>query len=203
MDGRRAQAAHNDTAILEAARAVYAADPEAPIAAVAARAGVGISALYRRYPSKEELLRKLRGDGLRESIAAAEAALADDDDAWKVFRRYMARVVDADAHTLSFRLAQTLDTHWEALWQDATKAQDLRERVFKRAQKAGVVRTDLVAEDLGNVFEQLSAIRGPNPKRTRELRRRYLAVQLAGLRARKKARQLPGPPPRVRDRAGA
>jgi len=203
MDGRRAQAAHNDTAILEAARAVYAADPEAPIAAVAARAGVGISALYRRYPSKEELLRKLCSDGLRESIAAAEAALADDDDAWKVFRRYMARVVEADAHTLSFRLAQTLDTHSEALWQDARKAQDLRERVFKRAQKAGVVRTDLVAEDLGNVFEQLSAIRGPNPKRTRELRRRYLAVQLAGLRARKKARQLPGPPPRVRDRAGA
>ena len=204
MDGRRAQAAHNDTAILEAARAVYAADPEAPIAAVAARAGVGISALYRRYPSKEELLRKLCGVGLRESIAAAEAALAAaDDDAWKVFRRYMARVVEADAHTLSFRLAQTLDTHSEALWQDARKAQDLRERVFKRAQKAGVVRTDLVAEDLGNVFEQLSAIRGPNPKRTRELRRRYLAVQLAGLRARKKARQLPGPPPRVRDRAGA
>jgi AcrR family transcriptional regulator len=203
MDGRRAQAAHNDTAILEAARAVYAADPEAPIAAVAARAGVGISALYRRYPSKEELLRKLCGDGLRESIAAAEAALADDDDAWKVFRRYMARVVDADAHTLSFRLAQLLDTHSEAQWQDATKAQNLRERVFKRAQKAGVVRTDLVAEDLGNVFEQLSAIRGPSPKRTRELRRRYLAVQLAGLRARKKARQLPGPPPRVRDRASA
>ena len=203
MDGRRAQAARNDTAILEAARAVYAADPEAPIAAVATRAGVGISALYRRYPSKEELLRKLCSEGLRESIAAAEAALADDGDAWKVFRRYMARVVEADAHTLSFRVAQTLDTHSEALWQDARKAQDLRERVFKRAQKAGVVRTDLVAEDLGNVFEQLSAIRGPSPKRTRELRRRYLAVQLAGLRARKKARQLPGPPPRVRDRAGA
>jgi AcrR family transcriptional regulator len=202
MDGRRAQAARNDTAILEAARAVYAADPEAPIAAVAARAGVGISALYRRYPSKEELLRKLCGDGLRESIAAAEAALADDGDAWKVFRRYMTRVVEADAHTLSFRVAQTLDTHSEALWQDATKAQHLRDRVFKRAQNAGVVRTDLVAEDLGNVFEQLSAIRGRSPKRTRELRRRYLAVQLAGLRARKKARQLPGPPPRVRDRAG-
>ena len=147
MDGRRAQAARNDTAILEAARAVYAADPEAPIAAVAARAGVGISALYRRYPSKEELLRKLCGDGLRESIAAAEAALADDGDAWKVFRRYMTRVVEADAHTLSFRLAIALEKDSEALWQDATKAQDLRERVFKRAQKGGAVRADAVPED--------------------------------------------------------
>jgi AcrR family transcriptional regulator len=203
MDGRRAQAARNDTAILEAARAVYAADPEAPIAAVAARAGVGISALYRRYPSKEELLRKLCADGLRESIAAAEIALADDGDVWKVFRRYMTHVVEADAHTLSFRLASSLEKDSEALWQDATKAQDLRERVFKRAQKAGVVRTDLVAEDLENIFEQLSAVRGPSAKRTRELRRRYLALHFAGLRARKKARELPGPPPRVRDRVGA
>jgi AcrR family transcriptional regulator len=203
MDGRKAQAARNDTAILEAARAVYAANPDAPIAAVAQRAGVGISALYRRYPSKEEMLRKLCGDGLKESIAAAEAALADDSDAWKMFRRYMQRVVEADAYTLSSRLAVTLEKSSEALWQDATKAQDLRERVFKRAQKGGAVRADLVADDLGNVFEQLSAIRGPSPKRTQELRRRYLALQLAGLRARKKAQRLPGPPPRERDRAGA
>ena len=168
MDGRRAQAARNDTAILDAARAVYAADPEAPIAAVAARAGVGISALYRRYASKEELLRKLCGEGLRESIAAAEAALADDGDAWKVFRRYMQRVVEADAHTLSSRLAVTLEKDSEALWQDATKAQDLRERVFKRAQKGGAVRADAVAEDVGNIFEQLSAsaARAPSARRS-------------------------------------
>jgi AcrR family transcriptional regulator len=203
MDGRKAQAARNDTAIVEAARAVYAADPEAPIAAVAARAGVGISALYRRYPSKEQLLRKLCGDGLRESIAAAEAALADDGDAWKVFRRYMQRVVDADAYTLSSRLAVTLEQNSEALWQDATKAQELRDRVFKRAQKGGAVRTDAVAGDLGNVFEQLSAIRGPSAKRTQELRKRYLTLQLDGLRPRKKAQTLPGPPPRARDRPGA
>jgi AcrR family transcriptional regulator len=203
MNGRKAQAARNDTAILDAARAVYAGDPDAPIAAVATRAGVGISALYRRYPSKEELLRKLCSDGLRESIAAAEAALADDGDDWKVFRRYMTRVVEADAHTLSWRLAVTRETDSEALWQDATKAQDLRERVFKRAQKAGAVRPDAVPEDLGNIFEQLSAVHGPNAKRTAELRKRYLTLQLDGLRPRKKAQPLPGPPPRVRDRSGA
>ncbi len=201
MDGRRAQAARNDTAILEAARAVYAADPDAPIAAVASRAGVGISALYRRYPSKEELLRRLCGDGLKESIAAAEAALADDGDAWKVVRRYMQRVVEADAHTLSSRLAVALEKDSEALFREATKAHDLRERVFKRAQKGGAVRADAVAEDVGNIFEQLSAIRGPSAKRTQELRKRYLTLQLDGLRPRKKSQPLPGPPPRVRDRA--
>ena len=71
------------------------ADPGAPIAAVAEHAGVGISALYRRYASKEELLRRLCGDGLKAYLAAAEAALADDGDPWEAFARFMRRVVDA------------------------------------------------------------------------------------------------------------
>jgi AcrR family transcriptional regulator len=200
MNGRKAQAARNDTSILEAARAVYAADPDAPIASVAARAGVGISALYRRYPSKEALLRTLCSDGLKEYIAAAEAALADDGDAFKVFRRFAQRIVDADAYTLTARLARTLEGDSEALFRDATKAGDLGERVFKRAQKGGAVRADAVAEDMANVFEQLSAIRGPNAKRTAQLRKRYLTLQLDGLRPRKKAQALPGPAPRWKDR---
>jgi AcrR family transcriptional regulator len=197
--GRKAQAARNDTAILEAARAVFVADPGAPISAVAVRAGVGISALYRRYPSKEELLRKLCGDGLKAHIAAAEAALADDRDAFKVFRAFMHRVVEADTRTLTAKLAGTLERTSEGLWRDATKAQDLSERVFKRAQKAGAVRADAVAEDMTAVFEQLTAVRGPTEKRTAELRKRYLTLQLEGLRPRKKAHQLPGPPPTAKD----
>src|SRR3954454_14948582 len=72
--GRRAQAARNDELILEAAREVFVANPSAPIADVAKRAGVGISALYRRYPSKEDLLRELCADWLRRYISAAAAA---------------------------------------------------------------------------------------------------------------------------------
>ena len=57
MSGRQAEAARNDQRILEAARAVSLADPGAPVSAVAERAGVGIGGLYRRYRSKEDLLR--------------------------------------------------------------------------------------------------------------------------------------------------
>jgi len=193
--GRKAEAARNDTAILEAARAVFGADPGAPISAVATRAGVGISALYRRYPSKDELLRKLCGDGLKAYIAAAEAALADDRDAWKVLRAFMHRVVEADTRSLTVRLTGRFERTSEALWRDATKAQDLTERLFKRSQKAGAVRADAVVEDLAGIFEQLTAIRGPTERRTAELRKRYLTLQLDGLRPRKKAQPLPGPPP--------
>src|SRR3954449_122846 len=101
--GRRAQAARNDAAILEAARAVFIANPSAPIAEVAKRAGVGISALYRRYASKEALLRELCADGLRRYTGAAEAAMADGGDAWHAFASFMQRVVSADAATLTQR----------------------------------------------------------------------------------------------------
>lgn len=62
--GRQAEAARNDDIILDAARMVFLAHPSAPIADVAKEAGVGISVLYRRCPSKEGLLRELARDGL-------------------------------------------------------------------------------------------------------------------------------------------
>src|SRR6266511_3494884 len=128
LSGRRAQAARNDQLILDAARAVFVADPGAPISAVAEHAGVGISALYRRYASKEELLRQLCGDGLRRHLAEAEAALADDGDPWTAFSGFMRRIVDADTHSLTLRLAGTF-TPTEELYRDAAKAQELNERL--------------------------------------------------------------------------
>src|SRR6187455_2632102 len=97
LSGRRVQAARNDDVILHAARDVFLEDPKAPIAAVAERAGVGISALYRRYAGKEDLLRTLCHDGLRRFIAEAETA-ADETDGWTAFVGFLQRIVDADVH---------------------------------------------------------------------------------------------------------
>ena len=105
MSGRRAEAARNDERILESARAVFLDDPEAPITAVAKHAGVGISALYSRYGSKEELLRKLCSDGLERFVTETEAALADDRDDWTVYSDYMRRLVDADTSSMTLALA--------------------------------------------------------------------------------------------------
>src|SRR6516225_2056903 len=105
LSGRRAQAARNDQLILDSARAVFIADPSAPITAVAKHAGVGISALYSRYGSKEELLRKLCRDGLQRFVDETEAALADEREPWPVFTDYMCRLVDADTSSLTLALA--------------------------------------------------------------------------------------------------
>ncbi|MGB7146911.1 TetR/AcrR family transcriptional regulator, partial [Mycobacterium sp.] len=54
----RADAARNAERILRAAREIYSeVGPEAPIEAIARRAGVGERTLYRRFPTKAELIR--------------------------------------------------------------------------------------------------------------------------------------------------
>jgi AcrR family transcriptional regulator len=193
VSGRGAEATRNDTRILEAARAVFVADPSAPVAAVAARAGVGMSALYRRYPSKEELLRRLCGDGLQRYIAAAEAAVADDGDAWESFAGFMRRAVDADASSLTQRLAGTF-TPTRELERAAAHAGELNVELFERARAAGAVRADADVNDIALILEQLASIRLGGDERTRRLRHRYLALALDGLRARP-GDELPGPPP--------
>jgi AcrR family transcriptional regulator len=181
LSGRRAQAARNDERILEAARAVFVADPGAPISAVAKRAGVGISALYRRYPSKEELLRQLCADGLRRYIAAVEAALADDSDPWRAFVGFMRRIVDEDVHSLTLRLAGTF-TPTEEMYGQAERAQELNVQLFERTRASGAIRPDLTVDDLSFLFEQLASVRGRGEERTRELRHRYLGLLLDALR---------------------
>jgi AcrR family transcriptional regulator len=193
LSGRRAQAARNDVRILDAARAVFVADPDAPVSTVAKQAGVGISALYRRYESKEELLRRLCADGLQRYIAAAEAALADHRDPWTAFTDFMRRVVDADTHSLTLRLAGTF-TPTEELRREAAHARELAQQLVERTKAAGAMRADLAVDDLSFIFEQLAAVRVGDQDRTRQLRHRYLALQLDALHN-PPTTALPGPAP--------
>lgn len=200
LSGRRAQAARNNELILDAAREVFVADPGAPISAVATRAGVGISALYRRYASKEELLRQLSLEGLHRYVAAAERALADEGDPWVAFATFLREIVDADTHSLTLRLAGTF-TPTEELYREAGRAQELNVRLLDRTRGAGAVRPDLDVNDLTFVLEQVATVRVGGAQRTAQLRHRYLALLLDGLRARP-AEPLPGPAPTWEEIAG-
>jgi AcrR family transcriptional regulator len=194
LNGRRAQAARNDQHILDAARAVFTDDPTAPIAAVAARAGVGIGALYRRYRSKEELLQRLCLDGLHRYISETEAALADNGDPWSAFAHFMRRCLDADTHSLTLRLAGTF-TPTDELYREGERAHELTQRLLDRTKSAEALRADIAVGDLSLLFEQLAAIHVNDPHRIAELRHRYLTLLLEALHA-PAAAPLPGPAPR-------
>lgn len=192
MSGRKAQAARNDKVILQAAREVFVADPTAPIAAVAERAGVGISALYRRYPSKEDLLRKLCGDGLQTYIDVVQKALADDGDPGEAFAQFMRDAVAAETASLTLALAGTF-TPTPELYEMATRANELSVSLVDRTQAAGALRKDVDNSDLGLIIEQISAIHVGDHDRTMTLRQRYLELMLQALHT--PGAELPGPAP--------
>lgn len=193
LRGRQAEALRNDERILNAAREVFLADPNAPVAAVAERAGVGIGALYRRYDSKEDLIRQLAADGLNRYVAVAEEVLASDADPWTAFTTFMRRALDAGANALSVRFAGTFASTEEMI-EAGRRGYELTLRIIERAQSDGALRDDIGVGDLHLLFEQLQAIQVADPKRTHELRHRYLTMYLDALHT-PCPTPLPGPPP--------
>jgi hypothetical protein len=130
---------------------------------------------------------------LHRYIAEAERALADGRDPWTAFAAFMGRVAEADTHSLTQRLAGTF-APTEVLYRDAARTQDLNVALFERVRAAGAIRPDVVVDDIGWVLEMVAAVRLRDARRTAELRERYLALLLDGLRA-KIGAPLPGPPP--------
>ncbi|MEU6036315.1 helix-turn-helix domain-containing protein [Actinomadura sp. NPDC047616] len=191
--GRGAQAARNDRLIREAARAVFTADPEAPIAAVARHAGVGISALYRRYRSKEDLLQRLTAEAMDRYLAEVDRALADDRDPWTAFADFMRRCLDLGAGSLGMRPAAGLPPTEEIAVRER-RMRAATHRLLDRLKDAGTLRRDIEVGDVAVILENVQALRVGDDERTRRLRHRYLTFLLAGLRLPADA-ELPGPAP--------
>jgi AcrR family transcriptional regulator len=202
--GRQAEARRNDLVVLEAARDVFAAQgADAPIAAVAARAGVGVGTLYRRYGSKAELLQRLCVLAMEQALAAAGDALAARDP-WDGLCGYIAACVELRSGALA-ALAGQLETTAE-MNDTARRSMARLDQLVARAQAAGQLRADVTPLDISWLIEQFSR-RPPGPLEDaaeRGIRSRLVAIALDGLRARPGLvaggpDSLPGPPPDRRD----
>jgi AcrR family transcriptional regulator len=193
LRGRQAQAAQNDERILQAAREVFLADPTAPISTVAERAGVGIGALYHRYAGKEDLLRTLCRNGQEVYLTEIRRALASDDEPWEAFTGFLRRIVAANTHGLTVRLAGTFVPTAEQLAL-AEEMQALAIELFERVRATGLLRDDVTYLDVEFLLEFLASVKLGNASRTAELRQRHLTVVIDGLRAPGRT-PLPGQPP--------
>jgi AcrR family transcriptional regulator len=198
---RRADAERNDRALLRAAREVIAIDGmHASVAAIAARAGVGIGSLYRRWRSKEELFRHLTEVALDEWTRVGEEGLALDDP-WEGLAHYFNAAVEFGPGTLA-PLAGTIEIGPEAA-ERLRRSDDAGEALVARAHSAGVLRADVTAVDLWLLVEQFGrsplieqlTIQGRDDLDAAALhaRRRLVAIVLDGLRP--KGAPLPAPAP--------
>jgi AcrR family transcriptional regulator len=145
----RADAQRNHDRILAAAGDAFAEHGlEVSMEEIARRAKVGAATLYRRFPSKQELLRAIldaRLSELEPRVAAAAAAA----DAWEGLLAGMRALLEAQARNMD--LVQLLAQAGEL----SQFKRELGQRVFEplgqlfaRAQAAGQVRPDLDASEL-------------------------------------------------------
>ena len=150
----RADAVRNSDRILRAARAVFAeTGPNASIEDVATYAGVSDRTLYRHFATKAELARAALDQCIAEQLEPAiEAALGNDDP-----REGFVSLIET-AMTLTASEHNTLAAARTAGSPTADLSTDFFDalaRLLGRAQDAGLIRPDLVTDDLDRIMAML------------------------------------------------
>jgi AcrR family transcriptional regulator len=184
--------------ILAAASAVFAERGlEASTAEIARRAGVGEATLFRRFPSKDDLIVAILAEHMDGVIAAAEECL-EEPDPWRAVERFFEAMVEQQVHDQGALDAIKDECMTSpALAGRRKRIMDLMSRLLRRAQEAGVVRDDITAPDLGMLTAAASSVGGiAFPGLRPDLWRRYLGVILDGLRPEGATKLRPPPPPR-------
>ena len=196
----RADAARNRTRVLDAARVAFAeAGLDVGVEEIARRAGVGKGTLYRRFPTKEALVRAIFADILEEVEQLAEHAAAEPDPhaAFAQFIEASARMQGSNQGFYDV-VAQRLGT--AALTaEQRLQFMNAVGRPLKRAQEAGVVRDDLVPEDVQIMLRMVGAATRPAPDGSsmEDIWPRYLGLLLDSLRP-EAATPLPAEPWRLK-----
>ena len=152
----RADAARNAERIVAAARKVYAdVGPDASPDAIARCAGVGERTLYRRFPTKADLLRAALDSVAAELSPAIEKAREDDDPVRGIANLLEAAIsLAAREHNIlaaARRLGPLSDDFPTPLYQTL-------QELTRRAQKAGLINADIVAEDLPRIIAMLHSV---------------------------------------------
>jgi AcrR family transcriptional regulator len=193
----RADAERNRVRIVEAARAVFAQHGlGVGIDVVARSAGVGVGTIYRRFPTKEDLLQAIVDDSADRLVGRLEE-LGCATDPWDAFAAAAEHLAGEMARDRGFfeALQETPD-HRAISASSRNRALAAVEPVLRRAQDADVVRGDV--EPIDVLYLCANAGRVPSWRAALEpdLWRRYLALALDGLRP-EGAHPLPHPPARA------
>ncbi|MEU0074948.1 helix-turn-helix domain-containing protein [Streptomyces sp. NPDC006332] len=145
----RSDAERNRERIIAAARTVFARDGlNASMASVAREAGVGIATMFRRFPTKAELVDAVFIDRM-DAYADAVTTALDDPDPWQGFVGYVETVCAMQAADYGF--ADVLTTTFPAAKALERRRNDAYAGMLEligRAKATGRLREDFDPSDL-------------------------------------------------------
>lgn len=156
----RADARRNRERILESAKEVFAENGiVAQMDDVADRAGVGVGTVYRHFPTKEALMAELVRQKFRLLAAGARSALERDGEPFAVFAEMLRDNADVCARDAAMQHALTgMGEHiWTLAQTEQDELQALTRELIARAQRAGTMRPDVRATDIGMLMCGVSA----------------------------------------------
>jgi AcrR family transcriptional regulator len=179
--------------VLDAAREVFAEQGiDAPVTDIAERAGVGVGTIFRRFPTKDDLLVAVVEQRTAQLIDAADAAL-ESPDPGAALRSFMETAA----------AMQISDVCWCEADADLFGRDGIRELIdvlvgkmgelLTRAQTAGHVRADVSALDIPVLLMAVSKSGLMLEDAVPGAWKRYLGIILDGLRP-EAARPLPRRP---------
>ncbi len=171
----RADARRNRDAVLAAARFVFAEDGvDAPLDAIAQRAGVGRATIYRRFATREALIR-----AVFDSTIDALQEIVDEADPDRAFVEALVAATEMLGADRGFVDAVGRRPDLEQIAEHVeNRFLDVVAEPLRAAQRAGIIRPDLEARDTLVLLDMLSGAARTGAGRER----RALALLLDALR---------------------
>ena len=141
----RADAQRNYDRLIAAARDVFAKEGGgASMEAIAREAGVGVGTLYRHFPQRIDVVEAVYRDDVDHLAATADQVIAELEP-WpavvsflEAFLRYA-----QGKRTFLNELHEAFDKHPDLKLRSKERIDDAMDRIVRRAQDAGAIRTDV------------------------------------------------------------
>ncbi|HEY3962126.1 MAG TPA: TetR/AcrR family transcriptional regulator [Gaiellaceae bacterium] len=180
----RSDAQRNLERILAAASEIFReVGPDASVAEVAERAGVGTATIFRRFPTKSDLIGAVVEAELTSLLTRVEEAVSGDDPG-AALTDFVATAVES--YVGDRCLCDTVGGELFERPRIAALAQRLLEaldRLVRHAQRAGAIRKDVTAADIAFFVRALGQAGSTLERTDPGAWRRYVAIVLDGLRA--------------------
>ena len=156
MTTLRSDAQRNLGRVLDAAAEVFAEQgPGASVDEIARRAGVGHATVFRRFPTKDALIRAVVDVRIAELNTLADEALAAED-AGAAFTEFVwaAAEIGAKQRGLDDCFLRCADSPTLRALRKAGA------RIARRAQEAGAIRSDIPPDEVGELIRAAIRVAG-------------------------------------------
>jgi AcrR family transcriptional regulator len=147
---QRADAQRNYERLIMAARDVFAKEGGgASMEAIAREAGVGVGTLYRHFPQRIDVVEAVYRDDVDQLVSTADQVIAEFEPwpAVVTFLGAFARYAQGKRTFLN-ELREAFDKHPDLRLRSKERIDDAMDRIIRRAQDAGVIRTDVNGAEL-------------------------------------------------------